>query len=182
MTSTTSKSVFALTLLCASNIAAAQWQWKDDNGRMVYSDRPPPTNISPAQMVKAPAPKPVAKPDAKGDAAKNDPVALAAANLKAGLPAQTAAKPTVADKDLESKKKALEAEQADKKRAVDSERDARNAAACEDTKASVRTLESGVRVSTTKQNGEREYMTDEARAKRLNDLKRDIADNCSKKG
>jgi hypothetical protein len=182
MTSTTSKSVFALTLLCASNIAAAQWQWKDDNGRMVYSDRPPPTNISPSQMVKAPAPKPVAKPDAKGDAAKNDPVAVAAANLKAGLPAQPAAKQSIADKDLESKKKALEAEQAEKKRATDSERDARNMAACEDTRASIRTMDSGVRVSQTKANGEREYMSDEARAKKTADLKRDLADNCAKKG
>jgi hypothetical protein len=182
MTTTFSKSVFALTLLCAANIAAAQWQWKDDNGRMVYSDRPPPTNISPSQMVKAPAPKPIAKPDAKGDAAKNDPVALAAANLKAGLPAPAAAKPTLADKDLESKKKALDAEQADKKRATDAERDARNAAACEDTKASVRTLESGMRVSQTNAKGEREYLSEEARAKKIGDLKRDLTENCAKKG
>lgn len=173
---------FALALV--PSVAQAQYQWKDDNGNMVYSDRPPPASVKPAQVVRAPAPKVVTKEDASKDAAAagkqaaTDPVAAAAARLKAGTAVASNAAPSVADKDLESKKKALEAEQADKKRQADTEREARNKAACDDNRASVRTLESGMRVATTNAKGEREFLSDEQRTKRLADLKKELSTNC----
>lgn len=172
---------FALALI--PSIAQAQYQWKDDSGNMVYSDRPPPASIKPSQVVRAPAPKVIVKEDASKDAASakqaaNDPVAAAAARLRAGTTIASNAPQSVADKDLESKKKAIEAEQADKKRQVDAERESRNRAACDDSRASVRTLESGMRVATTNAKGEREFLTDDQRNKRLADLKRDLATNC----
>jgi Domain of unknown function (DUF4124) len=173
---------FVMALIPA--LAQAQYQWKDDNGNMVYSDRPPPASIKPTQVVKAPSVKVPSKDDAAKDAAAgakpatNDPVAAAAARLKAGTTVASNTPQSVADKDLESKKKALEAEQADKKRQADSEREARNKAACEDSRASVRTLESGMRVATTNAKGEREFLTDDQRNKRLADLKRDLSTNC----
>lgn len=183
----------ALLLLVCVQDATAQYQWKDDNGRMVYSDRPPPSNISPKSIVKAPAPpKVVEKVDAKADAKgglktgkaeDSDPVAAAAARLAAQKAGPVGAKPSIpgqslADKDLESKKKTLEAEQAAKKLASDSERENRNKAACDDNKASLRTLESGMRVATTNAKGDREFLADEERSRRMVQLRKDVAEFC----
>ncbi|HVG04282.1 MAG TPA: DUF4124 domain-containing protein, partial [Burkholderiaceae bacterium] len=33
----------------------AQWAWKDTNGRVVYSDRPPPAEVKPANIVRQPS-------------------------------------------------------------------------------------------------------------------------------
>ena len=38
----------------ASCPAAAQWAWKDDNGRTVYSDRPPPASVNTDRIVRQP--------------------------------------------------------------------------------------------------------------------------------
>ena len=34
-----------LAVFAFSGGALAQWAWKDDNGRVVYSDRPPPAGV-----------------------------------------------------------------------------------------------------------------------------------------
>jgi len=35
-------------------LAAAQWQWIDKDGRKVFSDRPPPSDIAPNRILKQP--------------------------------------------------------------------------------------------------------------------------------
>ena len=172
--STLVKIIFAGLLASVSTTSFGQYQWKDDNGRMVYSDRPPPTSVSPSQMVKVPAPKPVAKAaekSADGGAAPK------VADAKASVPIKS-----LADKDLESRKKALEVDQANTKKLADGEREARNNAACEDTRASLRTIESGVKVSRMNEKGERETMSDEDKAKRTAALKKDLGEHCKAKG
>ena len=37
-----------------STPSEAQWAWKDGNGRLVYSDRPPPSDVKPASIVRQP--------------------------------------------------------------------------------------------------------------------------------
>src|SRR5512137_1513631 len=43
--------------------AAGQWAWKEDNGVVVYSDRPPPPNVKSSAILRQPivAPAPVAQ-------------------------------------------------------------------------------------------------------------------------
>src|ERR1700732_524450 len=44
-----------LLILCgASTIASAQWAWRDENGRPVYSDQPPPSSGQPKQILRRP--------------------------------------------------------------------------------------------------------------------------------
>jgi hypothetical protein len=167
----------------APTLASAQYQWIDENGRMVFSDRPPPSSISPSMVKVVPAkvvPKVVeksaesdAKADAKAETKSTNP--LASQVVAAAVPKSTA------DKELEAKKKAQEAEAASKKQKADAERQAKLASACGETSSGIRTIESGVRMSTTNKAGEREYMSDEAKAARLADLKKDFADNCNAK-
>ena len=46
----------ALACLCQAATAQtdSQWQWRDGNGRMVYSDVPPPPSVPAASVIKAP--------------------------------------------------------------------------------------------------------------------------------
>ena len=77
------------------------------------------------------------------------------------------------DKELEEKKKQAEAAEAAKKKA-DQERVAKiRAENCERAKKAKASLDSGVRIATTNAKGERDYMSDAARAaesKRLGEI------------
>jgi Domain of unknown function (DUF4124) len=166
--------ITAVLLLSTSGLAGAQYQWKEENGRMVYSDRPPPFGTPLANIIKVPDPKakvtaPIAKPaDSSSNAVTNAPKVVAA--------------PSLADKDLESKKKALEQQKADQKKTQDAEQAAKVSQACKDGEASIRALESGARVAVTNEKGEREVMSDADKAKKLMGLKKDITDHCKAKG
>jgi hypothetical protein len=47
-------SVIALACLALPAAAQSQWQWRDANGRMVYSDVPPPPSVPAHSMIKVP--------------------------------------------------------------------------------------------------------------------------------
>jgi membrane protein involved in colicin uptake len=88
-------------------------------------------------------------------------------------PAASAPRLSGKDKELEEKKKQAEAAEAAKKKA-DQERVAKiRAENCERAKKAKASLDSGVRIATTNAKGERDYMTDAARAaesKRLGEI------------
>jgi hypothetical protein len=50
----------ALALLLGTLQAAGQWAWRDESGRMVFSDQPPPVSIKADRIVRQPAPSPAA--------------------------------------------------------------------------------------------------------------------------
>jgi hypothetical protein len=160
----------------APGLAMAQYQWVDDNGRMVFSDRPPPASVAPSKVKVIPVKAPT-KPAEK--AAEVDAKPLA--NQVATNSPSPAAPKSTADKDLEAKKRALDAEEAAKKQKAEAERQTKMAAACTDTSSGIRSLESGTRIATTNVKGEREFLGDEEKSKRLNDLKKDFAENCATK-
>src|SRR5215217_2003500 len=88
-------------------LASAQWQWLDKDGRKVFSDQPPPAEIAPNRILKAPPGRALAAPATQADA----PVAVPT-STSASL-----AKPTGKDPALEQKRKQAEAEDAAKKKA-----------------------------------------------------------------
>lgn len=147
--------------------AAAQWQWVDKSGRKVFSDKAPPPDVAPEQILKRPkgvaAPAPVAAP------------AVAAAPLAANLP-----KPSGKDKVLEEKKKQADAEAAAKKKAEEEKVAAMRADNCSRAKNAKATYDSGVRLSRTNDKGEREILDDEARAREVKHLNEVIARDCAK--
>lgn len=159
--------------------ASAQWQWMDRDGRKVYSDRPPPSDILDKNILKRqgglPA-QPAAKPAVDG--AGDDPAAAAAS---AGAAAQAAAnmpKLSGVDKDLEQKKKqAAEAEAA--KRKVEDEKLAKaKTESCARAKQGKATLDSGVRMRRTNEKGEREFIDDTVRAEEAKRMQNIIDTTC----
>ncbi len=163
-------------LMGLSFAASAQWQWLDKDGRKVYSDRAPPTDIQEKNIIKRPGNyKPpiaattdnAAEPDGKSTAAS---AAAAAAPI---LPASGGK-----DKELEAKKKlAKEAEAA--KRKADEERIAKGQVEnCARAKQAKTTFESGVRIGRTNAAGEKEFMDDAARAEEVKRLQTIMARDC----
>ena len=152
-----------------SATAFAQWQWIDNEGHKVFSDRAPPPDIVDKNILKRPNSRAVLPVDdsetpASGAAA---PVAVPGAAKAVGV-----------DKELEARKKqAADAEAA--KRKAEEERVTKakieNCARAKQAKAS---LESGVRISRTNAAGEREFMDDSAKATELKRIQGIITSDC----
>jgi len=148
------KTLFALSLLTifALNARAELNKWVDENGVVHYSDtRPAGVNADTVRNVTG-----------KGTAA---------------APAQDAPKNYV-EREAELKQALQEKQAANdklaKEKAIQEERQ-RN---CINAQESLRTLESGTRLSAYDANGERYYLDDAAREQRLRDAREAIQVNC----
>lgn len=145
--------------------AFAQWQWLNKDGSKVFSDRGPPADIPDKNILKrpsgssklTPAPQQLAV-DAAAGSAKTVGTASAPAS-KASAP-----KLTGKDSELEARKKKAEEEETARKKAEEDKIAKTKADNCDRAKASMATLQSGVRLSSINANGEREIYDDTKRA------------------
>jgi hypothetical protein len=157
--------------------ALAQWQWIDKDGRKVYSDRSPPSDIPEKNILKMPR-------GAKGKSVEVTPVddpAAAAAGAASAPATKTAAnvpKLTGKDAQLEAKKKQAEDEVAAKKQADEEKVAKAKADNCERAKKSLAGLQSGQRVPITNAKGERDYMDDNARAAEIKRTQGVVSGDC----
>jgi hypothetical protein len=161
----------------ATSSAFAQWGWTDKDGRRIYSDQAPASDIGEKSIFKRPA---GAQAKAKATEAAE---AAAAASAPAGTASApkanaSAAKPSGKDSELEKKKKEKETAEADKKKAETEKLAATRAENCTRAKKGKSTFDSGVRTSTTNDKGEREVMDDDARAKETKRIDSIIASEC----
>ncbi len=167
----------AAVLLLAGSAAHAQaYKWKDANGRIVYSDQPPPRGTPAANILKAPKgfPAPTAAEPPAGAAAATDP-----AGTKPAAGASPAATPkapmTTAEREADFRKRQAEnqkkAQEAEKKAAEESQRQAQ----CNSLKQNLAALESGQRMVRTDSNGERVFIDDAERARDIQKARQDLA-------
>jgi len=168
--------VLALTATAAS----AQWQWVEKDGRQIFSDRAPPTEIAEKDILKRPpgnnraAAMPlVITPGVATTADTRPVVAPAAAAAKASIP-----KLSGKDLDLEAKVKKVEKEAAAKKEVALEKVAKAEAENCERAKTGLATLQSGVRMSAANATGEREVFDDPRRASETKRAHEVIAANC----
>jgi hypothetical protein len=150
--------------------AAAQWSWKEDNGRVVYSDRPPPPEIKssqilrqPSTMTVAPAPQP-----ATGDATK----------AGDGKPAASGPK-TIAEQEMEFRKRQQERADAERKAQDEQKKSAAKAAECERARGYLRSLEDGMRIARTDAQGNREFLDDAQRAEETERTRKMVQSLCN---
>lgn len=152
---------FLIAAACLVPMAAsAQWQWTDQAGRKVFSDRPPPVEIPEKNIVKRPSGR---SPAADANPAIGD-VATASAGASAPQGAASAPRLSGVDKELaDRKKKAQEAEAAKRQAAQESLLIAKveNCARAKQAKA---TLDSGMRMARINEKGEREVLDAAERA------------------
>jgi Domain of unknown function (DUF4124) len=168
----------SLTAFFASSGAFAQWAWTEKDGRRIFSDQAPPTDVPEKSIFKRP---PAAQ--AKAKAAEVAAAAAATASAPAGTASApkanaSAAKPSGKDAELEKKKKENEAVEATKKKAETDKIAAAQTENCARAKKGKTTFDSGIRLSTTNDKGEREIMSDAARASETKRLEGIIAADC----
>lgn len=152
----------------ASATANAQWQWLDQNGRKVFSDQPPPSDIPARNVLKAPG--------------KMAPVTAAPAIAPANTVSATPALPTPAlsklDQELQTRRAKAQADALATVKADEQANMNAKAANCETARKNQATMESGVRISITNDQGERQIMDDAARADAQKKIRTVIEANC----
>lgn len=168
------------TLLClGASSAFAQWQWLDASGKKVFSDSPPPQDIADKNIIKRPA-------GASAALNKSAPSQSVAATPETGASAasssvsKAASAPRTSGKDieLEKKKAQAEAEEAAKKKAEEQKNAVIRAENCDRAQRNLTSLQSGVRLAQVNAQGEREYLTDEARQSEVQRTQGIVASEC----
>jgi len=132
--------------LAAAPVAAQTYKWTDAEGKIHYSDQPPPANIKEQVTVKP------RKPTASA------PAVIPAPADKGAAPAAKAR--TYVEQEAEFKKRQVETaerEAAEKKKASDAAEKKQN---CDQATAQLKGLQAGGRMTQTNAKGEREYMSD----------------------
>ncbi len=165
---------FGLALLMATLAlpAAAQWKWRDAQGRVTVSDRPPPREVPDRDILSrpasaTPAPQPTAEPASAPAGVVVAPVAPAAS-----------APPTALEREVEARRRAAEAEKAAKARADEQKAAERRTDNCRRARSHLAALQTGQRMARTNEQGEREILDDAARARETQRANEVIAADC----
>ena len=156
----------------------AQWGWTDKDGRRIFSDQGPSSEVPDKSIFKRPG---GAKAQVAAVAKAVEPAAVASAPAgSASAPKASASgpKPTGKDTELEKKKKEAEAAEAAKKKAETDKFASQQAENCERAKKAKTTFSSGIRIATTNAKGEREIMGDAERAAESKRIDGVIATEC----
>jgi len=169
--------------LLLPGIASAQlYQWRDTNGRVVFSDTPPPPGIPPGNIIKSPkgrnAPAPAATPAASGAAPAANSATPAAGTASApGAPATAKAggQKSVAEREADFKKRQAEAAEKSQKDAETAANDSRREDQCRGLRQSLAALEGGQRIRRFNDKGEPYFVEDAERAKDTERVRRDMA-------
>lgn len=143
--------VLALVALTFAAVGSAQiYQWKDANGKTVISDKPPVGNTSAAKKV-----------DAGSNASGN------------------ATQKTLADRELEMRKRQKDAQEGADKAAKEQSAAAEKAKNCESARRYLQTLESGERVAMRDDKGERYFMEDSQREQEIASTRQMLQSTCN---
>lgn len=155
--------LLAVTITALALPCAAQWKWRDAQGRVQYSDRPPPNDVRDRDILTRPA----AAPALRGSAAP----------ASAPAPSGNASAPT-SDPALETRKRQAESAQDQAKRDEEARVARQKVENCARAKEYARTVESGQRISRTNDKGEREFLDDAQRTREAARAREVIASDC----
>ena len=160
--------VFAATFGIALTLPVqAQWKWRDKGGQTQYSDLPPPAGTADHDIL--------LRPNSGQRKAVVAAVPASGASAATGAPLLM---PKASEPELEAKRRQVEQEQAAKKQAEEARMAAVRADNCSRAKSQMRTIDSGVRMARTNEKGEREILTDTARAAEAKRAREVITTDC----
>ena len=141
------------------------YKWVDENGKVHYSDRPPPPNAKQQKSI-----QPKASP-------QSAPPPAASPEGQSAAPASRAK--TAAELEMEFRKRRTEAAEADAKRQQETEAAAEKQRNCEQAKARVAVLQTGGRITKASPTGEQIYLGDSEIASELIEARK-VADSWCK--
>lgn len=169
--------VWSVLIGLAAGPAAGQWAWKDDNGRTVYSDRPPPASVKSDRIVRQPPnSQTVLPPSAAG---VGNPAAQPAETKAAAAATAPAGPKSLAEQEMEFRKRQQERADAENKAQEEQTKTAARAADCARAKSYLRAIEDGHRIERTDAAGNREFLDDSQRAAEAERTRRLIESTCS---
>jgi hypothetical protein len=154
-------------LMLLAQLAHAQYSWLDDKGTRVFSDRPPPPGTPAARILQTPrsaVPAP-AVADAAGAARPPSSTGVAAPKPPTLAEQETAFRERQSKREEDARKTQ---ETAAQKTALDER--------CASARQEERLVTSGSRISAVDAKGERYFLSDEERAKRLQAARRALQD------
>lgn len=144
-----------LLMLSSTSTFAALNKWVDANGKVHYSDQPPPANVKTEKLRTAP----VANEPAKAGSAP-------------------AASKTLAEREAELKKTQQAKKEAAEKAAREQAKADEKKAGCATAQQSLKMLQDGMRLMEIDAKGERYYISDEQRQQRMVKAKQDVDNWC----
>jgi hypothetical protein len=152
--------VVGLMLVFAAGASAQMYRWVDKDGRVRYSDQPPPPGVKGTTLQRAPvAPSAPAADEAAPKEARKGPL-------------------TPAAQEADFRKRQMEAQKARDK----DDQASRDALAkqdnCARARESLASLESGQRISRTGADGERYYIDDAQRAAEIEKARQSVSSWC----
>ena len=158
-------------LLVALPASAALYKWVDQDGKVHYSDQPPPAEVKKADVVHAPASSPAPAPS--GNATGANPAGGNAPN-----PASKGPK-SPAEQEMDFRRRRLEAAENETRRQQEAQAAEEKKRNCTQARNRVSALETGGRITRYGPDGETMYLSDEQIARELVDA-RQIADSWCK--
>jgi hypothetical protein len=161
-------------LLGWAALAQAQWIWVNEKGIKQLSDQPPPANVPPSRILKAP---PGQMPDLRKEL--NRPAAETAAPAPDTAEPKLKARPTLAEQSADFNKRRIESAEKEQKASQDAKQAAAKADNCLKSRNNLAALESGQRMAEYNAQGERTIMDDTLRAKRLKETQAMAAQSCN---
>jgi type IV secretory pathway VirB10-like protein len=170
------KRVLTLALLLAALPASAVlYKWVDQDGKVHYSDQPPPDGAKKSGVVNAPAPNAPSTPAPSGDAAAPS---AAKPDGEAANAAPKAPK-TTAEQEMEFRKRRLEAAEAEAKRQQDAQAAEEKKRNCAQATNRLTALEAGGRLTKYGPPGETLYLSDAEISRELGEARK-VADSWCK--
>lgn len=165
--------LMALAGLCAAPLAQAQWKWRDADGHVQFSDRPPPASVPDKDILQQPNQTPRVTVHNVNDAR-----AAAASAAVAAAAAASSASAAKADADKKARDK-QEADDAQRKKDEERTRQAAiKADTCSRAQTQARLIDEGTRIVTTNGQGERVYLDDAQRQAERQHAQDLISSNC----
>ena len=158
-----------LTCLIATS-ALAQWQWIDKDGRKVFSDRPPPSEILDKDILKRPSARTATN---QSPSATQDPNRAPAVKKTIDSPQLSGV-----DKELLAKKKQADDAEAAKKKAEEEKLLKARVENCARAKQAKATFDSGISLSRINEKGGREIMDEAARASEVKRIQGIVESDC----
>ena len=147
------KYLLILLILTSTNALAAINKWVDSNGKVHYSDEPPPPDAQKKSM------------RSYGDSEDT---------ASSGV----AAPKTLAEKEADLKKAQKQKKEAADKTAKEQEKADAMKANCANAQQNLKSLQSGVRMVHIDAKGEQSYIDDQEREQRMEKVQKDISNYC----
>jgi hypothetical protein len=159
-----------------ASIASAQWVWRDQHGRPVYSDVPPPPSVKPRDIRQQPTLAPATSAPDSSEA--GTPPAASTTAAAAAATRTTPQVPTMAEREQEFRKRMKERADAEKKQGDEQAKIARNAEDCQRARGYMKSIEDGMRLVRTNADGSREPLDESQRAAETQRTQQIIQDRC----